>query len=359
MLLKLSDYKARNTKGAIHIVGNLKSSNSKNINWIIVLRAIACMAVIMIHVIDGWTSTADITLTGARHILDDIILQPFIRWAVPVFIMVSGALLLNPDKDVSVAKIRKYIIKMLFLLITFGLFYCFIENIYIYGIKDIFKAVYMSVFNCIQEKSWSHIWYIYMLIGLYFITPILRAFVKIKDDHTFHFTITGLFIFSIVIPTINNIFDLKITTFYLESLSYITIYLLGYAVVYRNTIKESYIYIGGIIGFAGYVLVTIFKQTHIQSDLFIILVALAIVTLFSKERIKIKNNKIIDLISKDSLGIYIIHAFFLNLANKGLKLYPSILPIGIGEIAFFLVTLILSVISIEIMKRIPVVKKLV
>lgn len=197
-----------------------------------------------------------------------------------------------------------------------------------------FLKLYMSIFNCIKEKSWSHIWYIYMLIGLYFITPILRAFVKIKDDHTFNFTITGLFVFSIVIPTINNVFDLKITTFYLEGLSYVTIYLLGYAAVYRNMINESYIYIGGIIGFAGYVLVTIFKQTHIQSDLFIILVALAIVTLFSKERIKIKNNKIISLISKDSLGIYIIHAFFLNLANKGLKLYPGILPIGIGKLRF-------------------------
>ena len=87
-----------------------KKNSSKKV-WITNLRAIACMMVIMIHVIAGWLDNTGIVLTGARNVLDNIILQPLIRWAVPVFIMISGCLLLNPKKDMSIKKILKYIKK--------------------------------------------------------------------------------------------------------------------------------------------------------------------------------------------------------------------------------------------------------
>ena len=32
--------------------------------------------------------------------------------------------------------------------------------------------------NTLQNKSWGHLWYLYMLVGLYLITPVLKIFVK-------------------------------------------------------------------------------------------------------------------------------------------------------------------------------------
>jgi surface polysaccharide O-acyltransferase-like enzyme len=91
----------------------------------------------MIHVIDGWLVSANIKLNGSRFILDEIIIQPLIRWAVPIFIMISGYLLLDPKKDITIKKIIKYINRMILILLTFGFFYCILENLFTYGIVNL------------------------------------------------------------------------------------------------------------------------------------------------------------------------------------------------------------------------------
>lgn len=50
---------------------------------------------------------------------------------------------------------------------------------------------------------------------------------------------------------------------------------------------------------------------------------------------EISRSELISVISKYSFGIYLFHPIFLNLLNKGLHIFPDILPVGIGEIVFF------------------------
>lgn len=80
--------------------------------------------------------------------------------------------------------------------------------------------------------------------------------------------------------------------------------------------------------------------------------------LFSSKRISIKENKILNCISKYSFGIYLIHTFWLNIANKGLHIFPNILPIGIGELAFWIIALILSILSCMIIYKLPILKRI-
>lgn len=326
--------------------------------WIVSLRAFACMAVVMIHVIDGWTKTANIQLTGSRFILDEIIFQPLIRWAVPVFIMISGCLLLDPKKDITIKKIIKYIKRMICILITFVFGYCIIENIFLYGINNLWKVLYLSVFNLIQGKSWVAMWYIYLCIGLYIITPLLRFFVKDASKEEMKFVIYCLMIFSVVIPTINDIFNINITTFYLNGFKYLLLYLLGYAIA-NNIFDEKSLYFFGVMGLIGYILCLAFNiLVGDQNEIFIILISTLIFCFFANNHYKVKNNKIIELISNDSFGIYLIHTFWSNILNKVMHIYPDILPILIGEIVIFIIILILSIISIEILKRHPFFKKI-
>ena len=72
----------------------------------------------------------------------------------------------------------------------------------------------------------------------------------------------------------------------------------------------------------------------------------------------IKNNKIIECISKYSLPIYLVHPFWLNILNKGLGIYPDVLPDIIGEIVFFMYALILSLITSIILYKLPIIKKI-
>ena len=138
-----------------------------------------------------------------------VLLQPLIKFAVPSFIMISGCLLLNPKRNININKIKKYILKMISILLVFGFAYCLLENIFDFGFDNIFKLIYESIINLFQEKSWDHMWYIYMLIGLYMITPLLRKFVDTADSDVAKFVLVMMFIFSIVIPMINTIPDTK------------------------------------------------------------------------------------------------------------------------------------------------------
>ena len=223
-------------------------------------------------------------LTGFRWFVDMVLLQTLIKFAVPSFIMISGCLLLNPKRDVNINKIKKYILKMISILLIFGFTYCLLENIFDFGFSNIFQLIYKSIINLFQEKSWDHMWYIYMLIGLYIITPLLRKFVETADEDTTKFVLLMLFVFSFVIPMLNVTFKIKITTFYLSYFNFVFLYLLGYYIVHTDIIKDKYIYVAGVLGIIGYILFAYFFDNHGQTDnAFMVLETMLIVKLLMAE----------------------------------------------------------------------------
>ena len=331
---------------------------NNKIEWVVVLRAISCIAIVMIHVIAGWLNNEHGQLSVARNFLDTVIMQMLIRFAVPCFIMISGYLLLDPKRELTTKKLRGYILKMILILILFGLSYNLMENIFTYGLSNIFNIILKSLLSVFSEDVWAHLWYIYMLIGLYIITPILRTFVEKTDESTARYVIYGLFIVSIIIPTINEIFNIKITSFYLESFKYVLIYLLGYYIANTDIVKDKYIYIGGITGIIGYLCLCYFIPNSSATNMFIILESILIFKLFSSGKINMKCNTILNSISKYSLGIYLIHPFYLNLLYKIIKILPDTMPILIGELAIWIYAITLSLISSIILYKIPIIKKL-
>jgi len=341
-----------NSKNEAKIINN-------RIEWIVNLRAFACVAVVVLHVVEFWSlnKTQKVIISSGRQFLDLVIIPTLTRYAVPCFIMISGCLLLHPKHNVNIEKIKRYVFKMLWILCIFGFAFCMIENIFNFGMSNIVKLLIKSVFDLLQAKSWGHMWYLYMLIGLYIITPILRKFIEHSDIATAKFTLLSLFILSVVIPTINTVFEIKITTFYLSSFYYIFLYLMGYYLVYIDIIKDKYIYLGGVIGIIGYTILSYFNRSF-SSSVFIVLEAILVFKLFSSGKINIKSNKLIEVISKYSLGIFIIHPFWINLMYKGLGIFPDILPTMIGEIVFFVVIFTLSIITSIILYKMPITRKM-
>lgn len=92
-------------------------TKSNRIVYMDVLRVIACFSVIMIH-------------SSARYVVKDIgsfnfwvgnIFDGLARIGVPLFIMISGALMLDKNYQFSTQKIIKHIIRMIVFLF-FGRF---------------------------------------------------------------------------------------------------------------------------------------------------------------------------------------------------------------------------------------------
>ena len=85
------------------------------------LRIIATFAVIVLHVsASKWYDTPVKDFNWQIYNLYDSL----VRWAVPIFVMLSGMFFLNPEKFIPTSNIiKKYIFRILLAIIVWGLFY--------------------------------------------------------------------------------------------------------------------------------------------------------------------------------------------------------------------------------------------
>lgn len=91
----------------------------------------------------------------------------------------------------------------------------------------------------------------------------------------------------------------------------------------------------------------------------IALYSVSIFSIFKRHERKYKCNKVISFLSGCSFGVYIIHMFWINICYKLLKANPF--NIGNGIIGFcivFISVMILSVLSSYILKKLPLLRRI-
>lgn len=132
-----------------------------------IMRILACLAVITIHTAGtGLMPSRDYPLLSFEWITC-FVYRSLSGWAVPVFVMISGALFLDPSKEVTIVKLFKNnILKLFIVLLFWSAFYtCFCHG-------DFFPLGLAS----------GHLWYLSMILGLYLTIPIIRNMSnKIRD----------------------------------------------------------------------------------------------------------------------------------------------------------------------------------
>ena len=274
--------------------------------------------------------------------MDEVVIQVLVRWAVPVFIMISGFLLLDPEKEMDLKKIGRYILRMGAVLLTIGLLYCLMESFASEGFSTPLQTALSAARNLVEGKSWSHMWYVYMLIGLYLLTPLLRPFVQYADKKTQQFILMVLFALTVLRPTLNGLLGLSIEPFIAVSGCYLFYYLAGAYLRRQQPSVETtrFLILGGALGTAGMAAMVGFGiGAGVQPDN--VFVALYAVGLFAaaKENSwleKAAAHPAVKAVSEYSFGLYLFHPFILNVLNKVLSVFPDILPIGIGEAAFYI-----------------------
>ncbi|HEY0244579.1 MAG TPA: acyltransferase family protein, partial [Mucilaginibacter sp.] len=150
------------------------------IDWINNLRLIALYAVIVLH------TTAVLLSQYEKVPLNDWLTADFynglVRFAVPVFVMITGALLLHREYELG-----DFFTKRLSRIITPFLFWSLVYIGYSWYNGEItFDANAWTnikqVSHLLKYGSSYHLWYVYMLIGLYFVIPVIGKFVRNATD---------------------------------------------------------------------------------------------------------------------------------------------------------------------------------
>lgn len=215
-----------------------------------VLRCLALVFVVLIHVvaipIQNWT-----TNPGEWYPAYSLA-YTIGNFGVPLFLMISGALLCNPDKSISLKKIySKMIPRILVPLAFFGYCYALLEILF--ETHSITISMFgEAVIRVLNEESWGHLWYMYLMIGIYLMLPIVRFFFQKMDNCQLLYTMIVLFIMGYLIPTINTLSGLHLTLEHPSPLCHLTVFMMGYVILKfaEYSLLRKLVYICGSISIA-------------------------------------------------------------------------------------------------------------
>ncbi|MCD7893363.1 MAG: acyltransferase family protein [Erysipelotrichaceae bacterium] len=331
--------------------------------WIEYIRSYATLAVVFLHISSSLIDNLTYNDLGMTNYIILDICQLLCRWAVPSFIMITGYLILNNEKKIN---IRKYIFRIFVIILLFGSFYSFLELFFVNREINL-TIIIKSLLNTLQGNTWSHMWYLYTLIGLYIVTPVLRIVTKHISDNDLCVYLYILIIGCTVIDTFNYIFGLNLKN-YMELSIYVLYYLTGHYISRRDDLlkgKEMYCMIFGITMMLILDIVSINNsQSNLEwltglDNIFTYLFSVGLFLLLKKKFQQKTSSNFIDIISKYSLIIYLIHPFYINILYKVLEITPVSFPIYFGIPFMFLIVLILTLISSMILKKMPFIKKFI
>lgn len=312
------------------------------------LRVIACIAVIIIHVSTAPVGSATTAVPGNIRKNMELI-HILVRWSVPVFFMITGFCMMQKETcsyKYCFSKVLKYIVT----LFTVGLFYALLEGVFLARTINL-EIIINAFISVIGGYTWEHMWFVYSIIGVYLVMPVIHGFMK--QGHQERLILTGmLLVFNILCPVLGNYLPIGVE---LPFDGYL-IYVCFGGMIAKCTIDKKWKY----LSFMVIVISTVYLFVNVGKELFgfkhpiVCFMAMGIFLLISQA--DYKANKIILEIAKCSWGIYLIHPFFMNVALKVLKIDLLSGMLYLKVFIFAIVLFMISLIATYILRKIPVIK---
>ncbi len=345
-----------------------------------IIRSVAIILVIFLH------ATADLTVPQMnqfeiiRWSINDVY-QSVGRICVPLFVMLSGALLLQPDKQDTLGSFFKKRWSRIGLpWIFWGIAY-FAWNFLVLHNPFTLNAVVQGILT----GPYYNFWYLYMLVGLYLLTPILRIILPKINRVTIKRYLGAWFFATAILP-----FTLALTTYspfsnLLTSASWVGYLLFGLTgyfvlgtVLVNVKIRRLLLPFLAILGIALTAVGIYILQSPIggNREVYAFTVyfgpwtILAAVSLFMLlNTIKIpqtvipsKGAKLLKIISQNTLPLALFHLMILESFQRGyfgFTINGNTVNTIIGVPLITLITLFVSLAIILMLKKIPYVSKLI
>lgn len=318
------------------------------------LRIAACFAVVLLHVSNGYWYVVDI---NSNDFLVMTIYNSFTRFGVPVFFMLSGLFLLDPQKEMTVRKWWGRIGKLVIAFFLWSLFYAF-QSVIFNGIKNGWDSVSQEMWSSALMRlvrGHGHMWFLMDTLGFYLLLPILR---KICEDikvlgYFLLLWVVVRFIITTVLPDVGGGMLLAtVTSMHLHMLTGFIGYFMGGYFLQKVDIPKWCRYIIYVLG-AGAIAFTIIKtlldcratQTYDDrwvnpSNLNILIFSIAAFVFYKYRPIpqRLSDSKLVRLMAGSTFFVYMIHPFCLEkLGLLGIKViaYPVVLSIPLMTLGIF------------------------
>lgn len=343
-----------------------------------VLRVLATCAVVLMHVLTGAIDVTDTSIVPEyRSLLLSV--MDLVTWCVPIFLLISGYLFLNPKRTLTYpVMIKKYCRRIALAILLFGVPYAASELVVAertFRIRMIPEALKMTLMG----HTWSHMWYLYLIFFLYLVTPLLKKVLRVLPVWGVAAVMAVIFLGSSVAPFLNKVLDVNSIPVLPDGGVYFLYYLCGYFFAVREVCvdKGRNVWLTAAVAVLalGMILSRTLAGFSIQMAYNYPFTVLLAVLLFAagwngsikKYRIPWQEAGAL------SFAVYLVHPVYVNLLYKFVKITPftvleqcGVQSVAAGQAvlilllaAFCLVVLALATATAWVLRKIPVLRKYV
>lgn len=354
-----------------------KIGGSERLIYLDLLRVLSAFCMIMLHVSSPGLSAP----LGSFEWLVNNVYDGVTHFCVPVFIMISGAFLLDPEREYSLGKLYK--VKILRIVTAFAFWSGF------YAVINAFKRnlplgkEYILEFLTDFIMGERHLWFLFTIAFLYAITPFFRKITQDKRLTEYFLVLCVVFMFGLsnigafalhgridkisdyVNENMNIHFVLGFAFYYVAGYYFkqfslsrsLKLVLYALAVISAVIIPVGTYYYSAKIG-ANFL--TFYRYHSPPIGLLSVGIFVLFKDLFSGIELKSRAEKFVGFLSKYSFGIYLVHMAFVDFSYFVLKFFLSktylfnpVVSVPVISLAVFAVSLFVT----WIISKIPVLNK--
>ncbi len=336
--------------------------NKQRILYLDALRLLATFAVIFIHIsspghriflnADNLCAEGNNMLCLSKLITYSVY-NKLSHWAVPMFLMISGAVFLRPDKEVTIKSVfHKLIPRLAVPYFFWWFFYSMVFCVLHWASKESMGSGWLA--------PYSHLWFLPMLMGVYLIIPFLKTISASQNLMRYFLALWVIFTLLESFPYVNVIYDSMCIKFVMGYSGY---FMLGYflSTTEFNARKRKAVYILGITAALAAVLVDVLGKLYsisvLNSNAPLMMAISTALFVWFKQMDWSTRATLLNKMQPYLFGIYLIHALFVLVFIKE-PLYGIMHPVLYVPLAVVVVFFI-SYGCVWVLHRLPYLKRVV
>lgn len=336
------------------------------------IRTLAIMCVVLCHSVEKIYSL-NLEEWNTSSISSNLFKTVFFtigRLGVPLFLMLTGYLLLDKNIDNDEDVIKFYKKKLIPIVITTEIWIVIYTIFYSVCNKETFSLEKLVRRVCFMEFSPANMWYMPMIIGMYIAIPFVNKVLTTFSIKTLKIPMIFLIFVYSILPTLNIIFRIfNINEWYsLIDVSFLGgkygFYLISGYYINKKVLKNSKTWILTAINGIAFFLVCGIQILSFENEIeyniwydsiFLLICSITLFELLTRIKIKSKIKNIFIHISKISFGIFFVHEIVLSLLgllNKDIAMKKSV-----QTCILFIMTFGICICIVELLSKIEILRK--
>jgi surface polysaccharide O-acyltransferase-like enzyme len=333
------------------------------------LRVLGAFAIVVAHTAGG-TADSQTPLSGPWWLCIAIYFFGGF-WAIPTFVMISGALLLDVKPQESAWTFYKRRVYRLAVPIFFWTAFYLGLRVWrdheALGLQEIITSV-------LSGRPYAHLWYLYMIPGLYLVTPALRQFIRVTSRTQRIAVIILLMVAADAYHLANVTFWGNPSSVFFMFIPFISYYLLGNELFCHRPRLNTAVLIGLVLLTLGYLAVLARPFMTLKGQQFdtfylsffgppVALVATLIFGISARQnRDKASTtwlDKFFARLAPTTLGIYVIHIVLLEILGDVAGDSSEDASLALGLIAGPIIAFCLSGAITALIQKLPYFRRIV